>query len=122
MNRYQVNVSVIEQQVADWGVGAALEEDTNASRAAVVVLSAAWVTGPDVRTLAEFTGYEWKLVSAIATRMQKSGLWEECGLTHSDHWELEDGVDLIAFWVDIAIALGLIVRERCGAEFIYRSV
>jgi hypothetical protein len=84
------------------------ETDDN-YRAGVVLLAAVWVIGTDIEQLATFTGYDPDFVAAISLRMLKSGLWEESGLVHSDHWFHEDCYSTQPFgvmsWSDWACCL-----------------
>jgi hypothetical protein len=54
-------------------------------QAAVILMSAALVTGPNTESLAAFTGYPAHLVAEISDRMHQAGLWGD-GEAKSDHW------------------------------------
>src|ERR1700730_5635785 len=62
-----------------------LDQSDFGFRAAVVLMSAAFVTGPDTESLAAFTGYPLSLVVEISGRMIQAGLWRD-GVVNSDHW------------------------------------
>jgi hypothetical protein len=95
------------------------ETDDN-YRAGVVLLAAVWVIGTDIEQLATFTGYDPDFVAAISLRMLKSGLWEESGLVHSDHWFHEDCYSNAAFWCDVLVGLGLLSAKPVGSsDFCY---
>ena len=77
---------------------------------ALVVLSAL-TCGPDIRRLAAFTRLPEAFVAAIRQRMVRAELWTDIGVS-CDHWQFgEHTVDLAAFWVDVLIAEGLVVRR-----------
>ena len=61
------------------------QQDERAFRTAVVLLAAAFATGPDTERLARFTGYPESLVAAISQRMRQCGLWTDNEVS-TDHW------------------------------------
>jgi hypothetical protein len=91
-------------------------ETDNDYRAGVVLLAAVWVTGADIEQLATFTGYDQDFVAAISLRMLKSGLWEESGLVHSDHWFHKGCYSNAAFWCDVLVGLGLLSAKPAGSS------
>jgi hypothetical protein len=92
-------------------------------RTGVVLLAAVWVTGADIEQLTAFTGYDPNFVAAISLRMLQSGLWEESGLVHSDHWFHEDCYSNAVFWCDVLVGLGLLSAKPVGgSDFCYWAV
>jgi hypothetical protein len=89
---------------------------------AVILLAAEFVTGTDVQQLTKFTGYSKDFVAAVCSRMQKSGLWEESGTIHSDHWYQGDAYRVPCFWADVLVGMGLLIAEwREDSGFLYRA-
>ena len=80
-----------------------------AFQSAVVLMAAAFVTGPNLAHLAFFTGYPYGFVSKISQRMHLAHLWEN-GEAKSDHWFHGDQWAL-GFWTDTLVAEGLMVTR-----------
>jgi len=94
-------------------------QQNEAYNAALTVFSAI-VCGPDPRGLAAFTGLPIEVVATIRERMIRAELWTELDV-NCDHWFVaEDVVSSTAFWVDVLVAEGLLVRNWDEAEGDYR--
>jgi hypothetical protein len=76
-----------------------------------IVLLAALTYGPGAMRLAEFTRLPYELVATIRQRMVRAELWTEDEVC-CDHWEAAAGVvSTCAFWADVLVAEGLVVRQ-----------
>jgi hypothetical protein len=84
-----------------------LDPESSAFRAAVVLLSALYV-GANERNVAEFTGYDRKEIRRWARNLRAAGVWCR-GHTASEWDHPEHGG--IAFWMDTAVAEGLLKRS-----------
>ena len=113
------SIDVIKQEVQK--LDPSLDQNDFGFRAAVVLMAAAFVTGPNVENLAAFTGYPLSLVTEISDRMHQAGLWRD-GAVNSDHWfrgeKWTQGI-----WTDCLVAAGLMVaRQRKNGEWEYRAL
>jgi hypothetical protein len=98
-----------------------LDKNDFGFRAAVVLMSAAFVTGPETESLATFTGYQPSLVNEISARMHQAGLWRD-GAVNSDHW-FRGEKWTAGIWTDCLIAEGLmLVRQRVDGQWEYRAL
>jgi hypothetical protein len=87
-----------------------LEPESRDFRTAVILMAAAFVVGPHVDRLVQFTGYSMTFVADIARRMQASGLWAD-GKVRIDNWF--DGASVtMAFWADCMVADGVLHLDR----------
>jgi len=99
------------------------QETDDDYRAGVVLLAAVWIAGTDIEQLTVFTGYDRNFVAAISLRMQKSGLWKEDDIVHSDHWFHENCYSSAVFWADVLVALGKLAAKPDGrGDFCYWAV
>lgn len=97
-----------------------LDKDDDEFQTAVVLMAAAFVTGPHTESLAAFTGYPGHLVADISRRMHKSGLWAH-GVVKSDHWIDSNNNWTYGFWTDCLVAEGLVLaRQTEDGEWVYR--
>jgi hypothetical protein len=98
-----------------------LETDEHAFQVAVVLMAAAFVTGPDMKRLSIFTGFAAWMIADISKRMYQAGLWES-GKVEADHWF--DGDKWTGgFWVDVLVAEGLLMTKfREDGERVYRRL
>src|ERR1039458_5167557 len=104
-----VSVDVIREEVQLLDPN--LEHDDFGFQTAVILMSAAFVTGPHTERLAAFTGYPAGLVAEISRRMHQAGLWSD-GVVESDHW-FHDEKWTAAIWADSLVAAGLLfARQR----------
>lgn len=103
-------LDVIKQEIRN--LDPELKEHDRGFRIAVVLMAAAFVTGPDVERLSDFTGYAG-LVADISKRMHQARLWES-GVVRSDHW-FDGDKWTPAFWADVLVAEGSIVT-RCRED------
>lgn len=88
---------------------------------AVILMSAALVTGPNTECLAEFTGYPAHLVAEISDRMHHAGLWGD-GEVKSDHW-FKGERWTAGIWTDCLVAEGLMLaRQRKDGQWEYRAL
>lgn len=96
-----------------------LEVNEFGFQVAVVLISAALVTGPNTESLIAFTGYPAHLVAEISDRMHKAELWRN-GTVESDHWF--DGAKwTVGIWIDRLVAEGgLLAQRREDGEWVYR--
>jgi hypothetical protein len=79
-------------------------------RTAAILLAAAYLVGPDVDRLVQFTGYSRTFVADIAQRMRAYGLWSDDGV-RTDHWWNGDQI-AVAFWLDCLVGDGQIYMEH----------
>jgi hypothetical protein len=98
-----------------------LDQNNVGFRVAVVVMSAALVTGPDTESLATSTSYAPNWVTEISQRMHRAGLSRD-GKVNSDHWyrgkKLTEGV-----WTDSLVAVGLMrARRREDGKWEHQAV
>jgi hypothetical protein len=95
--------------------------DESTFRTAVVLLAAAFATGPDTERLTTFTGYPGSFVIAISQRMRHFGLWTDREV-HAAHWFKGDKWTP-GLWMDSLVAQGLmLVRRREDGEWEYRAL
>jgi hypothetical protein len=59
-----------------------LTQDDPVFQTAVVLLAAAFATGPDTGRLVTFTGYPERFVATISERMRQFGFWTDSGGPH----------------------------------------
>ena len=114
-----VSVDVIKKEVQL--LDPTLDQNDFGFRAAVVLMSAAFVTGPDTGSLAAFTGYPASLVAEISGRMYQTGLWRDDAVM-SDHWF--DGEKwTVGIWTDSLVAEGVLrAWQKEDGEWKYRVV
>ena len=105
-----------------------LESDDPAFAIAVILMAAAFVTGPDSDRLVSFTGYPPGVVADVSRRMHEAGLWER-DTVKTDHWF--DGDKLtVGFWADTLVAEGVVAtrldqdetNEVTPSEWVSRSM
>lgn len=113
------SLDVIKREVQQ--LDPVLDQNDFGFRAAVVLMSAAFVTGADTESLAAFTGYPPSLVAEISGRMHQAGLWRD-GTVYSDHWfrgeKWTPGI-----WTDCLVAEGLMLaRQRKDGQWEYRAL
>jgi hypothetical protein len=95
-------------------------EDEHGFQVAVVLMSAAFVTGPDTETLAAFTGYRASFIAEISRRMHQAGKWRD-GFVRTDHW-FNGEKWTVGFWIDTLVAEGfLLARQRNDGKWEYRT-
>jgi hypothetical protein len=96
-----------------------LETDEHAFQVAVVLMAAAFVTGPNTKRLSAFTGLPASMIADISKRMHQAGLWEN-GVVDANDWF--DGDKWTAgFWVHTLVADGSLVTQfRKDGERAYR--
>ena len=82
--------------------------DDPAFGTAVVVLAAA-VVGPNIKRIASFTGYGRPFVAEKARRLRKQKVW--VGGKLDVDWFKPKGEGVVAFWLDVVLADGLLVRQ-----------
>jgi hypothetical protein len=98
-----------------------LDQNDFGFHAAVVLMSAAFVTGPDTESLTAFTGYPPSLVTEISARMLQVGLWRD-GVVKSDHW-FRGEKWTAGIWTDCLVAEGLMLaRQRNDGQWEYRAL
>ena len=96
-----------------------LRSDELGFQAAVILMAAALVKGPNTEPLASFTGYPTGVVADISKRMHEAGLWEN-GTVKTDHW-FDGDKWTVGFWADTLVAEGLVVtHHREDGEREYR--
>jgi hypothetical protein len=78
---------------------------------ATVLLAAAFFVGPDIDSLASFTGYPRYLVADISCRMKDSGFWAH-GQVFVEHW-FDDAMlfTVDGLWQDCLVAGGIMVAR-----------
>lgn len=89
-----------------------------------LVLLSALAKGTDSSRLAAFTGLPLEFVAAIRQRMIRAELWTEVAVC-CDHWEVAQGVvSTSAFWSDVLVAEGCVVRrwDEDSGEYRYWAV
>jgi|HubBroStandDraft_4_1064222.scaffolds.fasta_scaffold00312_9 hypothetical protein len=107
------SLDVIKREVQQ--VDPALDQNDFGFRAGVVLMSAAFVTGPDTESLAAITGYPLSSVVEISGRMHQAGLWRD-GVVNSDHW-FRGEKWTAGIWADCLVAEGLILaRQRKNGQ------
>ena len=75
------------------------------------MLLSALACGPDTSRLAAFTGLPEDFIVTIRQRMIRAELWIELTIC-CDHWEVGAGVvSMGAFWSDVLVAEGLVIRQ-----------
>lgn len=79
-------------------------------RTAVILMAAAYLLGPRVDLLVQFTGYPLTVVADIAHRMRTYGLWRDSEVRTEGWWE--DDRLTGAFWADCLVAQGLMYVTR----------
>jgi len=104
--------AVIAEELETWCPDLKGAEQDDTYRAAMTLLMATWVTGPDVDRIVDLTHYPRSFVSLVCARMLKSGLWEECGTIHSDHWDRDDHCRVVAFLMDVMVGQGLAIAKK----------
>jgi hypothetical protein len=95
-------------------------EDEYGFKAAVVLMSAAFVTGPSTEGLVASTSYPASLVAEILRRMRQAGIWRN-GSVPTDHW-FQGEKWTPGFWSDTLVAEGfLVARQRHYGKWEYRT-
>lgn len=84
------------------------DESDETYRVAVLMLAASQIGTADDLALARFTNEHAEWVAQIGQRLRSSGVWTEDGGTACEWFEPESGG--IAFWLDVAVAQGLVER------------
>jgi hypothetical protein len=113
------SLDVIKREVQQ--MDPALDQNDLGFRTAVVLMSAAFMTGPDTESLAAFTGYPLSLVVEISDRMLQAGLWRD-GVVNSDHW-FRGEKWTAGIWTDCLVAEGLtLARQREDGQWEYRAL
>jgi hypothetical protein len=89
---------------------------------AIVVVAAAFITGPDVDRLINFTGYLRKFVTDISQRMHAAGRWEN-GIAHSEHYLVNEQLNPVPVFLDCLVAEGsAVVCGMRNGEAVYAAV
>ena len=99
-------IDVIRDEVR--ALAPALSERDQAFTTALILLSAL-VVGPNDQAVADFTGLSLSTVQKRTRNLRAGGLWGHDGKIHADWFDEETGG--ISFWLDVAVADGLMVRE-----------
>ena len=86
-----------------------LSEEDDAFKCAVILLTAAIVTGPNIAKVSKFCQYPKSLVRRFATNFRNSEIWGHKYICSSDWNDRKSGG--VAFWLDIATGLGFIERK-----------
>ncbi len=86
-----------------------LSKEDDAFKCAVVLLTAALATGPNVNKVSQFCGYPRTLVRRFASNLRASQVWGHKYICSSDWNDKKSGG--IAFWLDVSIGLGFIERR-----------
>jgi hypothetical protein len=89
-----------------------LDPESPEFRTAVILMAAAYLVGPDVDLLVQFTGYPMSVVSDIAHRMRANGLWSDVQ-ARTEGWFEGDKVTGV-FWLDCLVADGEVYVERAA--------
>jgi hypothetical protein len=100
------------------------EKDSAGTYNTAQVVVAALHCGPDIERLATFTRLPRPFIATIRRRMIEAELWTDLGV-RSGHWEPAPGIlDSTAFWLDVLIAEGMVVRrwEEEVGDYLYRCV
>jgi hypothetical protein len=114
-----VTVDLIKQEIQQ--LDPTLDQNDFGFRTAVVLMSAAFVTGPNRESLTAFTGYPPSLVAEISDRMHQAGLWRD-GAVNSDHW-FRGEKWTAGIWTDCLVAEGLMLaRQRKDGQWEYRAL
>src|ERR1035441_8144561 len=79
-----------------------LDPESPEFRTAVILMAAAFVVGPRVDLLVQFTGYSKTFVANIARRMRAYELWGD-GKVRTDDWFEGDRVTVM-FWTHCLVA------------------
>jgi len=87
-----------------------LSEKDDAFKCAVILLTAAVVTGPNIKKVAKFTKYHESLVRRFVDNFRKDKLWGHKYI-HSSEWH-DKKAGGVAFWLDVSVGLGFIRRVR----------
>lgn len=85
-----------------------LDEDDDGFKAATVLLASV-VVGTNQRGLVKFTHYPAALIAKFAANLRRSGIWIKDGRVAHSGWLDKDGG--IAFWMDVCVAQGLLMRS-----------
>jgi hypothetical protein len=98
-----------------------LDPESPEFRTAVVLMAAAFVVGPRVDFLVQFTGYSMTFVAKIARRMRAYELWsddEAC----TEGWFEGDRITVM-FWTHCLVADGLLHIDRDeNGERLYTAI
>lgn len=88
-----------------------LDPSDSGFQLAVILMAAAFVTGPDIERIASFTGHPRQMVADVSRRMHEAGLWEK-GVVKSDYWFQGDKWTA-GLWCDTLVAEGR-MKSRCN--------
>ena len=97
----EVEADDVHWLVSEW------KSDDEGYHAAVVLLAALEV-GQRPKSLSEFTGYDESEIKKFSANLRASNVWNR-GRTYHSGWDDEKNGG-IAFWMDTAIAQGLVER------------
>jgi hypothetical protein len=87
-----------------------LDPETPEFRAAVILIAAAFLLGPNVDLLVSFTHYSRTFVETVADRMRAYGFWVD-GEVRTDEWLEGDKITGV-FWAHCLAAIGKVHVER----------
>jgi hypothetical protein len=114
-----VDLDVIKEEISR--MDPELETDEHAFQVAVVLMAAAFVTGPNTQRLSAFTGYPASMIADISKRMHQARLWES-GTVKTDHWFDGDNWT-VGLTLDRFVAEGMCVTKlRKDGELEYRAL
>jgi hypothetical protein len=101
----------------------AIDPESPGFRTAVVLMAAAFVVGPHVDLLVQFTGYSMTFVANIARRMRAYELWSDDEVC-TEYWFEGDRITAAFwFWSDCLVADGLLRIDRDeDGERLYTAV
>jgi len=86
-----------------------VEEGSDDFKTALVLL-ASLVVGPNIKKIAHFVKLPRSYVGKISKRMRENKIWKGTE-TYCDNWfKKKEGV--VAFWLDVCVALGHMKREK----------
>jgi hypothetical protein len=94
-----------------WRMDATLAENSNAFRAAMVLLASEFV-GPYVDRIATLLGYISSMVQVIAARLYEARIWDDDQVRSEPWFDPQKGK--VAFLLDVLVAQGLLIR--CWSE------
>ncbi|KKK66826.1 hypothetical protein LCGC14_2960160, partial [marine sediment metagenome] len=85
-----------------------LSKEEDGFKCAVVLMTAALATGPNIVKVSKFCGYPRTLVRRFATNLRASRIWGHKYVRPSDWSDKKAGG--VAFWLDVAVGLGFVER------------
>jgi len=98
-----------------------VDPESSEFRTAFVVMAAAFVVGPRVDFLVQFTGYSMTFVANIARRMRANELWNDDEVC-AEGW-FEGGGFIVMFWSHCLVADGLLQVDRDeNGERLYTAI